>query len=242
MISNSDLATSPSQNDLATSPSQNDLVTSPSQNDLATPPSQNDLTTLPNQSDLVTLLKEKKLINLQNQKNFIFRQIQEADLSLVSEIEAYSFTEPWSKASIASTLCSDNMFFYCMLIKTDILSKQLSEQSEELHKCNVANLELMHTVLAGYVGLNTVCGETEITNVAIRKELRGLGLGNKLISLLIEEEKKKETRKLFLEVRESNLPAIRTYKSNGFVETGLRKNFYKKPTESAILMELAISK
>ena len=57
-----------------------------------------------------------------------------------------------------------------------------------------------------------------------------------MMTVLIEEAEKLGIAILFLEVRESNVAARTLYKSLGFTEDGIRKNFYEKPAEHAILM------
>ena len=63
--------------------------------------------------------------------------------------------------------------------------------------------------------------------------MRRKGVGRTLIK---ELKNLPEVENLFLEVRESNLPAITLYESEGFLRDGVRKNFYSNPRENAILM------
>ncbi len=88
--------------------------------------------------------------------------------------------------------------------------------------------------LVGYGGMWLVCGEAQITNIAVLPEYRGRGIGNKIVEQLIANAKACEV--ISLEVREGNLNAIRLYEKNGFTKDGVRKNYYKNPTEDAILM------
>ena len=57
-----------------------------------------------------------------------------------------------------------------------------------------------------------------------------------LIKRLFEAGAALETEEFFLEVRESNEAAIRLYLQQGFVTEGIRKNFYEKPVENAVIM------
>ena len=56
------------------------------------------------------------------------------------------------------------------------------------------------------------------------------------IRACVDEAKKLGMAVLYLEVRESNQPARGLYKSLGFEENGIRKNFYEQPVENAVLM------
>lgn len=87
---------------------------------------------------------------------------------------------------------------------------------------------------AGYIGAYTVCRESDIMTVAVAERFRQNGIGKMLVSALFEELSG-ESDALFLEVRESNLPARKLYSSLSFYEVGKRKAYYKLPTEDAIL-------
>jgi ribosomal protein S18 acetylase RimI-like enzyme len=75
--------------------------------------------------------------------------------------------------------------------------------------------------------------EIEILNIAVKKTHRRKGVASALLEKLKEHVSDK---KIHLEVRESNLGAISFYERKGFKITGLRKNFYRNPTENALLM------
>lgn len=92
--------------------------------------------------------------------------------------------------------------------------------------------------LTGYAGLMNVLDEGYISNVAVRADCRRRGTAQALIKALIDRAERKELAFLTLEVRESNLAARSLYKKLGFLDVGVRKNYYSKPTENAILMTL----
>ncbi|MBQ4556271.1 MAG: ribosomal protein S18-alanine N-acetyltransferase [Clostridia bacterium] len=87
---------------------------------------------------------------------------------------------------------------------------------------------------AGYIGAYTVCRESDIMTVAVLPDYRKMGVGRALVSALFDELKA-ISDSVFLEVRESNSAAIALYSSLGFERVGMRKNYYKLPTENAIL-------
>lgn len=92
-------------------------------------------------------------------------------------------------------------------------------------------------LLTGY----TAVGEGDITNVAASPEFRRKGLAKALIEKF-ESMLGEDAEKVFLEVRESNLPAINLYKKCGYEELHIRKNFYTQPRENAIVMMKVIGK
>ncbi len=93
----------------------------------------------------------------------------------------------------------------------------------------------------GYVGLMHVLDEGYISNVAVSPAHRREGIGDMLLDALRERAEEKKLAFLTLEVRQSNEPAKSLYKKHGYVEVGLRRNYYAKPTEDAVLMTLFLS-
>lgn len=91
--------------------------------------------------------------------------------------------------------------------------------------------EYMNGQLGGFLSIQNLVGELEITNIAVRKECQGQGIAKRLMEQLDERS---ET--VFLEVRESNLPAQALYQKYHFEMIGRRKEYYHNPIEDAILM------
>ena len=90
--------------------------------------------------------------------------------------------------------------------------------------------------VAGYVGSQTVCDETDMMNVAVTSDFRRRGIAEELVNALATELKAMGSRSLTLEVRASNTPAISLYQKLGFAQTGLRKNYYRNPKEDALIL------
>lgn len=79
-------------------------------------------------------------------------------------------------------------------------------------------------------------GEADITSVAVAPAYRRRGLAQKLI-MELESRLPDDTESIFLEVRESNTPAITLYEKCGFERLSIRRNFYSDPSENAIVMQ-----
>ena len=94
--------------------------------------------------------------------------------------------------------------------------------------------------LVGYVMWMRVADEFEIINVATKKSVRRCGIGRRLLELCRGYALTCSVSKIILEVRASNTPAINLYTSLGFVQVGVRRNYYKNPIEDAWLMDLAL--
>ena len=131
-------------------------------------------------------------------------------LDEVAELERICFTTPWSRNMLVEELQNDCAAFLVAL-------------DDEDH-------------VAGYAGLLVVLDEGYITNIAVAESCRRKGLGRAMLSALINHCRESGASFLTLEVRQSNAPAIALYESMGFLPEGRRKNFYRQPTEDAILM------
>lgn len=78
----------------------------------------------------------------------------------------------------------------------------------------------------GYALGTIVCGEAELYRIAVVKEYRRNGLGERLMNSFLEECKKRDSEKVFLEVRSRNAPAIALYEKSGFQQISVRKHYY----------------
>ena len=85
--------------------------------------------------------------------------------------------------------------------------------------------------LIGFLALQDLAGELEITQLAVKKAYQGQGLANQLMEFLADRPER-----IYLEVRASNQVARAHYEKHGFLPVGQRKNYYQNPVEDAILM------
>lgn len=118
-------------------------------------------------------------------------------------------------------------------------SKPWSEQAL-LDECENPNAVFLAAVegerLLGYCGMHFAAGECYMDNVAVSPKHRREGIGERLISALIEAAKEKGGEFLSLEVRPSNTGAVALYEKLGFQQAGRRKDFYTAPREDALLL------
>jgi len=141
------------------------------------------------------------------------RKMNNIDASKVAELEKEIFSDAWSEQGICETLKQPH---------AQIL---IAEQEENI---------------LGYIILYCVCGEGEIARIAVKESNRGQGIGRRLMEYALDVCRQNDISKLLLEVRESNLIARRFYEMFGFVQDGVRKNFYSSPKEDAVLMSKMI--
>lgn len=136
--------------------------------------------------------------------------MRESDIPQVAAIEAMVFSMPWTEQGFLDALKQDTIF--------------VTARQEDR--------------IAGYCGMYCSFDEGEITNVAVSPEMQGCGIGKQIISGLLRKAQEKGVSRIVLEVRVSNMPAIRLYEEFGFQKAGVRKGFYEKPKEDAAIMIL----
>lgn len=139
----------------------------------------------------------------------VIRRMEERDLDAVCQIEQETFSMPWSKKSFQESIA---------LYHTIFLVAELNGR------------------VVGYCGCYQSLEEAEIVSVAVKKELRGQGIARKMLTELMRLGKGQGVFAYTLEVRVSNEAAIHLYESLGFENLGVRKNFYEKPIEDAMIM------
>ena len=137
------------------------------------------------------------------------REMQEPDLWQVTAIEKANFSVPWSLESFRESMELEHTIYL------------VAEEREKI---------------IGYCGMYRVFNEGEIVNVAVAEAYRRKKVASQLLEQLFAQSSELKVDNFFLEVRESNRPAIQLYKRLGFTEAGIRKNFYEKPRENAIFM------
>lgn len=137
-----------------------------------------------------------------------FRSLSPSDLPQILEIEHKSFPHPWSAEGFGGVVANDLYL----------------------------SLGVFRERLMGYIIAIKVLDELHILNIAVAPDCRRNGVGGLLMDATMKVLDGK-IRTIFLEVRQSNLPAINFYRKRGFKTVGRRKNYYPDG-EDAILMIL----
>ena len=135
--------------------------------------------------------------------------MQESDIGRVTEIERLVQTHPWSRQQFQESLTSYQCTVY--------------EQANQV---------------VGFCILQPVVDEANLLLMAIHPSQQGKGLGYELLDYSIQLLKNNPIQ-IFLEVRESNIPAIRLYEKTDFHQIDLRKNYYPNidgSKEHAVIM------
>ena len=94
--------------------------------------------------------------------------------------------------------------------------------------------------IAGFIVARVIADELHVNNVAVRPECRGQGLGSALLQTTLDQARQRNATVAQLEVRAGNDQARKLYERSGFTIAGRRKNYYRDPTEDALLMNLQL--
>ena len=133
-------------------------------------------------------------------------RMNESHVSAVAELEKQNFSEPWPEIAVRSEL-TNKLALWLVAVEDG--------------------------VVAGYVGSQTVLQEADMMNIAVADTHRRRGIARMRVEELIRQL---DAYQLTLEVRASNAPAIALYEKLGFTQVGLRKNYYHKPKEDALIL------
>ncbi len=94
--------------------------------------------------------------------------------------------------------------------------------------------------VVGFINVHHVLGEGDLNDIAVTQSCRRKGLAAQLMKAALKLAQEEGISRYTLEVRESNQGAIRFYESFGFQKVGMRKNYYTKPTENALLYQIEL--
>ena len=140
----------------------------------------------------------------------LIRIAEERDIYPMAELDKICFSIPWSQKAFEQEIMENQQALYLV-----------AENEGQI---------------IGYAGLWGILEEGHITNVAVHPDYRCKGLGELLVSKLIEISKDKGIDKYTLEVRVSNYEAIALYRKLGFQPAGRRLNYYEDVGEDALIM------
>jgi ribosomal-protein-alanine N-acetyltransferase len=136
----------------------------------------------------------------------------EDDLDQLMEIENYSFPTPWKRGMYEQDLrTNDHSRFYCI---------------KHADTCE----------LAAYIGSWFIFEEAHVGTIATKREYRGLRLAEQMLAYTALNAINEGKAYIILEVRVSNLAAIRLYERLAFEQVGLRRGYYTDTGEDALLM------
>ena len=142
------------------------------------------------------------------------RSMKHSDLDAVMEIEQRSFSTPWSRDSFRNLVGRADADLWVALLDDSVV---------------------------GYAVVWYVADESELGNLAVAAEWRRRGLGRWLLDWALSMAAERGAARIFLEVRDSNRGAQDLYERRGFVQVGLRRRYYRQPSEDARVLCLNLN-
>lgn len=137
------------------------------------------------------------------------RRMRRGDLGQVLALEEEIFSEPWTRRGFEESMQKpDNLY---------LVEEEMGE-------------------ILGYCGLWGVAAEGQICNVAVKPGARNQGVASRMLSELLRIGDGMGLHAYTLEVRVGNQAAIHVYRKLGFEGAGIRRRFYSKPEEDALIM------
>lgn len=123
---------------------------------------------------------------------------------MLAQLHREDFVRPWSAEEFSSLLAEDTVFGYA--------AREVGYPNQDI---------------AGFVLARHAAGEAEILTVAVARARRREGLGWRLMDAVLRKLHADRAEALFLEVDETNLPAVGLYRRLGFHQVGKRPNYYE---------------
>lgn len=173
----------------------------------------------------------------------VIRDAAAGDLDRIAEIERGAFADPWSRGSFASLLRNPQVHF--RVAEERAVPAAPASPAAPVRRVTADAGSLPggdrvpdHVVgdVVGYVVAWLVVDEAEVANVAVAPEVRGRGVGARLLDDALAAARDRGAAVAYLEVRDSNAAARALYASRGFEQVGRRRNYYRKPVEDALVM------
>ncbi len=140
---------------------------------------------------------------------FVIRYMDRKHIPQVLEIERTSYPAPWSETAFSNEMISG---------------------------VSVAIVALVGESVAGYVVGWIVADQLHVANIAVSPGHQRRGIGNGMMTWLLEEAVRRGCTSSSLEVRESNQAARSMYGRLGYRSVAIRKGYYSNPAEDAVVM------
>jgi [ribosomal protein S18]-alanine N-acetyltransferase len=147
---------------------------------------------------------------------FFLEAATEEDLASLLALEREGYTHPWTPKHFRDALAAAGAL--CVVLRT-----RPSADHEDAS-------------IVAYCVAQIVVDELHVHNLLVRPGERSRGVGRRLLRILLGVAARRGARVALLEVRQSNWPALQLYRSLGFEAVALRRDYYERPREDAVLL------
>ena len=139
--------------------------------------------------------------------------MENKDLDAVSDMEASSSLNPWSKNMFTEEM--KNPFAHCFVIKMK----------------GILNAQVL-----GFICFRNIGDESELLKICVHHQYRRMGIGKKLMQFYMFLCKKMKAKTFYLEVNSSNQPALHLYQLFSYESLGMRKRFYQGEFDALLMV------
>jgi ribosomal-protein-alanine N-acetyltransferase len=184
---------------------------------------------------------------------YYVRKMRYEDVPQVTEIDREAFPTQWPQPNYRREMGNRLSHYY--VVCDEGRPVQQTENNEPSNKDSTGLLSRLGQVfktghfsgdaapshltshhIVGFVGFWIMSDEAHITSIAVREECRQRGIGEMLMTSVIERAMELKARLVTLEVRISNTAAQNLYTKYGFAKVGVRKGYYTDNREDALMM------
>jgi ribosomal-protein-alanine N-acetyltransferase len=176
------------------------------------------------------------------------------DIDAVGEVERECFTTPWPASAYRRELRDNRAGRYIVLVEHDDTPTRTESRERAPDEPATPVRRAMETLfrpfarplatstmpanerIVGFAGMWLMLDEAHVTTIGVKRELRGLGLGELLFVTLMDIAQHVGAARATLEVRVSNDSAQALYRKYGFHEEGIRRRYYSDNNEDALIM------
>ena len=181
---------------------------------------------------------------------YTIRRMVKEDLDQVTEIDREAFPSQWPPANYKQEL--QNKTAHYLILYDDTKKIDIPVKTPPKNKFSIISVLMPWTrrksfeksilppitqqYIVGFSGIWMMFDEAHLTNIAVRRQYRGKGLGELLVIATIDLATQLKASFITLEVRASNLVAQNLYNKYGFIQMGIRHGYYLDNREDAIIM------
>jgi ribosomal-protein-alanine N-acetyltransferase len=149
---------------------------------------------------------------------FLIRAMKSDDICAAASLEKKLFSSAsWSEQMLEQELGAPDRFYYV---------------------CVPASESGVDGAIVGYAGIWAGMPDSEVMTIGVDESFQRQGIGARLFECLIDAARSFGSRRLLLEVRVDNVPALKLYEKYGFTKMGIRKHYYQPEDVDALSLEL----
>jgi ribosomal-protein-alanine N-acetyltransferase len=187
---------------------------------------------------------------------YVVRPMRLEDIDAVSEVERECFSAPWPTSAYRRELRDNRMGRYIVLSEllnnhhparvpagesapddsTTGVRRAVEQLFRPFTRAATAPAFPTNERIVGFAGMWLMLDEAHVTTIGVKRELRGLGLGEVLFATLLDIAMHVGAARTTLEVRVTNASAQALYRKYGFREEGIRRRYYSDNNEDALIM------